>query len=119
MQIGMIGLGRMGANMVRRLIHGGHQCVVYDRNSEAVNALAKEGSTGAASLDEFVGKLSAPRIVWLMVPAAVVDNDEDRAIASLRDIADASAHEHALLDPDALLAVELQTDQRLCGEAAG
>ncbi|GAC1402888.1 MAG: decarboxylating 6-phosphogluconate dehydrogenase [Pyrinomonadaceae bacterium] len=73
MQIGMIGLGRMGANMVRRLIHGGHQCVVYDRNSEAVEAMAKEGATVATSLDEFIEKLSAPRVVWLMVPAAVVD----------------------------------------------
>jgi 6-phosphogluconate dehydrogenase len=73
MKIGMIGLGRMGANMVRRLSQGGHECVVYDRNSGAVEALAKEGATGAASLDEFVAKLASPRVVWLMVPAAVVD----------------------------------------------
>lgn len=74
MQLGMIGLGRMGANMVRRLIRGGHQCVVFDRSNDAVQALAKEGATGASSLDDFVKKLTAPRAVWLMVPAAVVDS---------------------------------------------
>lgn len=73
MQLGMIGLGRMGANMVRRLIRSGHTCVVYDRNPEAVRALVAEGAIGAASAGEFVSKLSAPRAVWLMVPAAVVD----------------------------------------------
>ncbi len=73
MQLGMIGLGRMGANMVRRLMKGGHQCVVYDPNVEAVQTLAREGATGALSLDEFIGKLKPPRAVWLMVPAAVVD----------------------------------------------
>jgi 6-phosphogluconate dehydrogenase len=73
MQLGMIGLGRMGANMVRRLMRAGHQCVVYDMSPEAVQQLAKEGAVGATSLDDFVGKLSAPRAVWLMVPAAVVD----------------------------------------------
>ena len=73
MQLGMIGLGRMGANMVRRLMRAGHQCVVYDMSAEAVHQLAKEGAVGATSLDDFVGKLSAPRAVWLMVPAAVVD----------------------------------------------
>jgi 6-phosphogluconate dehydrogenase len=74
MQIGMIGLGRMGANMVRRLMRGGHQCVVYDRNAEAVQSLAGEGAMGASSLQEFVAKLETPRAVWLMVPAAVVDS---------------------------------------------
>ncbi|QJW99097.1 phosphogluconate dehydrogenase (NAD(+)-dependent, decarboxylating) [Frigoriglobus tundricola] len=73
MQLGMIGLGRMGANMVRRLTRGGHQCVVYDTHPDAVAALVKEGAVGSSSLDEFVHKLSAPRAVWLMVPAAVVD----------------------------------------------
>lgn len=73
MQIGMIGLGRMGANMVRRLQRAGHACVVYDRNPEAVQALAAEGMTGAQSVADFVGKLSVPRAVWLMLPAAVVD----------------------------------------------
>jgi 6-phosphogluconate dehydrogenase len=73
MQIGMIGLGRMGANMVRRLQQAGHRCVVYDRNQDAVQALAQEGATPAASLQDFVSKLVAPRAVWLMLPAAIVD----------------------------------------------
>jgi 6-phosphogluconate dehydrogenase len=73
MQLGMIGLGRMGANMVRRLIRGGHECVVHDMNAEAVKALVNEKAIGAASLEEFVQKLSKPRAIWLMVPAAVVD----------------------------------------------
>jgi 6-phosphogluconate dehydrogenase len=73
MQLGMIGLGRMGANMVRRLISGGHECVVYDQSPQAVAALAKEKAIGAASIADFAGKLARPRAVWLMVPAAVVD----------------------------------------------
>jgi 6-phosphogluconate dehydrogenase len=73
-QLGMIGLGRMGANMVRRLMRAGHTCVVYDRNQDAVKELAGEGATGAASLEEFVQKLQVPRAVWLMVPAGVVDS---------------------------------------------
>ena len=73
MQLGMIGLGRMGANMVRRLLKGGHACVVYDAFPKSVAALAAEGATGAASLAEFVERLAPPRCVWLMVPAAVVD----------------------------------------------
>jgi 6-phosphogluconate dehydrogenase len=73
MQIGMIGLGRMGANMVRRLLQGGHECVVFDMSSEAVQDLVKEKAVGSSSLAEFVKKLSKPRAVWLMVPAAVVD----------------------------------------------
>src|SRR5271166_4646252 len=74
MQLGMIGLGRMGANMVRRLINKGHNCVVFDRSPKAVDDLVKEKATGAASLAEFVKKLAKPRALWLMVPAAVVDN---------------------------------------------
>jgi len=74
MQLGMIGLGRMGANMVRRLIRNGHSCVVFDRSPKAVSELVKEKAEGAASLAEFVKKLEKPRAVWLMVPAAVVDN---------------------------------------------
>jgi len=69
MQIGMIGLGRMGANMALRLMNGTHECVVYDRNAENVTALAKEGATGAASLEEVVEKLKAPRAVWIMLPS--------------------------------------------------
>ncbi|HUB27564.1 MAG TPA: decarboxylating 6-phosphogluconate dehydrogenase [Tepidisphaeraceae bacterium] len=73
MQIGMIGLGRMGANMVKRLIKGGHQCAVYDRSPNAVKELTAAGARGASSLAEFVGLLTKPRAIWLMVPAAVVD----------------------------------------------
>jgi len=73
MQLGMIGLGRMGANMVRRLVKNGHQCVVYDRTPDTVKKIASEGATGSNSLDEFVKKLEKPRAIWLMVPAGVVD----------------------------------------------
>ena len=79
MQVGMIGLGRMGANMVRRLMAGGHTCVVYDRSADAVTALAGEGARGTSSLDDFVAALTPPRAIWLMVPAAAVDS----AIADL------------------------------------
>jgi 6-phosphogluconate dehydrogenase len=73
MELGMIGLGRMGANMVRRLIKGGHRCVVFDRSAGAVQGLVKENATGAESLQDIVKKLEKPRAIWLMVPAAVVD----------------------------------------------
>ena len=79
MQIGMIGLGRMGANMVRRLLTGGHQCIVFDRSPKAVQELVEEKAVGSSSLGDFVKKLTKPRAVWLMVPAAVVDH----AIADL------------------------------------
>jgi 6-phosphogluconate dehydrogenase len=79
MQLGMIGLGRMGANMVRRLLKAGHQCVVFDRSAGAVKDLVNEKALGAASLAEFVKMLNKPRAIWLMVPAAVVD----KAIADL------------------------------------
>lgn len=91
MQLGMIGLGRMGANMVRRLMRAGHSCVVYDRSRDAVQGLAKEGAVGAASLDEFVAKLTPPRAVWLMVPAAVVD-------ASLKDLAPRMQKDDVIID---------------------
>jgi 6-phosphogluconate dehydrogenase len=74
MQLGMIGLGRMGANMVRRLLKGGHQCVVFDRSPQAVTELAQEKAVGTASLADLVKNLEKPRAVWLMVPAAVVDH---------------------------------------------
>src|SRR5262249_26710463 len=73
MQIGMIGLGRMGANMVRRLLRGGHACVVYNRSPAAVEALVREGASGATSVAPFASQLAKPRVVWLMVPAAAVD----------------------------------------------
>ena len=80
MQLGMIGLGRMGASMVTRLLRGGHQCVVFDMKPDSVKELAGKGATGAASLDDFIAKLNPPRAVWLMVPAAAVE-------ATLRDVA--------------------------------
>src|ERR1700750_2915731 len=73
MQLGMIGLGRMGANMVRRLLRHGHQCVVFDMSPDAVAQLVKDKATGSSSLGDFVKKLEKPRAIWLMVPAAVVD----------------------------------------------
>jgi 6-phosphogluconate dehydrogenase len=73
MQIGMIGLGRMGANMVRRLLRAGHECVVFDMSPKAVAGLAAEKAVGAESLADLVKKLARPRTVWMMVPAAVVD----------------------------------------------
>ena len=77
MQVGMVGLGRMGANMVRRLMRGGHACVAYDRSAEAVAAIAKEGASGAKTVADLVAKLAPPRTVWLMIPAAVVDGAID------------------------------------------
>ena len=91
MQLGMIGLGRMGANMVRRLTKAGHQCVVFDRSADAVKQLAAEGAVGATSLDDFVKKLAKPRAIWLMVPAAVVD-------ATLHDLAGKLESDDILID---------------------
>ncbi|HLW43980.1 MAG TPA: decarboxylating 6-phosphogluconate dehydrogenase, partial [Candidatus Acidoferrales bacterium] len=90
-QIGLIGLGRMGANMVRRLMRGGHDCVVYDVNPANVKQLAGEGATGAASLAEFAKKLRTPRAAWLMVPAAVVDS-------TLHDLAAQIAKNDIIID---------------------
>jgi 6-phosphogluconate dehydrogenase len=85
MQLGMIGLGRMGSNMVRRLQKAGHQCVVFDRSQQAIEQLTKEKAVGASSLDDFVKKLTKPRAIWLMVPAAVVDD----SIKSLKPLLEA------------------------------
>src|SRR6202453_2912614 len=85
MQIGMVGLGRMGANMARRLLRGVHDCVVFDMSAKAVEELVHEKATGAATLEDLVKKLHKPRAVWLMVPAAVVD----QSIASLEPLHDA------------------------------
>ena len=73
MQLGMIGLGRMGASMAQRLMRGGHECVVFDTKPANVSKLAKDGAVGTKSLDDFVSRLKQPRIVWLMVTAAAVD----------------------------------------------
>ena len=83
MQIGMIGLGRMGANMVRRLLRGGHACVAYDVNTSAADAVAKEGATAARSFEALVAALAKPRAIWMMVPAAVVDETIDALSAHL------------------------------------
>jgi 6-phosphogluconate dehydrogenase len=91
MQLGMIGLGRMGANMVRRLQKAGHQCVVYDRSPDAVRQLASEGATSSTSLDDFVAKLQKPRAIWLMVPAAVVD-------ATIADVVPKLSNDDILID---------------------
>jgi 6-phosphogluconate dehydrogenase len=85
MQLGMIGLGRMGANLVRRLMRGGHRCVVYDRNPEVVMSLEAEGATGAESLADFAAKLDKPRNIWIMVPAGVVEG----ILTELRPLLDA------------------------------
>jgi 6-phosphogluconate dehydrogenase len=83
MQLGMIGLGRMGANLVRRLMQDGHRCVVYDRTPDTVKALADEGATGASSLQEFVSKLDKPRNIWIMIPAGVVQPTLDELLPLL------------------------------------
>ena len=86
MQLGMIGLGRMGGNMVRRLMQGGHDLFVYDRSSEAVQQMEQEGATGAASLSNLVGKLDTPRAIWVMVPAG---GPTDQTVNELADLMDA------------------------------
>jgi len=83
MQLGMVGLGRMGANIVRRLMRAGHECVVYDVDAQAVKELEREGATGSASLDDFVAKLSRPRAAWVMVPAAFAGDTVDQLAARM------------------------------------
>jgi 6-phosphogluconate dehydrogenase len=83
MQLGMIGLGRMGANLVRRLMRDGHECVVSDLNADAVTTLAGEGATGSTGLEDFVQKLAKPRAIWIMVPAAVVDATLEKLVPLL------------------------------------
>src|SRR4051812_27714123 len=89
MQLGMVGLGRMGANIVRRLLRKGHECVVTDLQPEPVQVLVKEGATGAASLEELVKKLSPPRAVWVMVPAGSPTEEIVRAVAGFLQPGDA------------------------------
>ena len=91
MQLGMIGLGRMGANLVRRLMADGHQCVVFDVDAAAVELLEKEGATGARSLDDFVAKLTPPRAAWIMVPAAFAGQ-------TVNDLADRMAPGDIVID---------------------
>src|SRR5215831_11764974 len=80
LQLGMVGLGRMGANLVRRLMRDGHRCVVYDVNANAVKELVGEGATGSSSLEDFASKLEKPRAAWLMLPAAIVDSTLDQLV---------------------------------------
>ncbi len=89
MQLGMVGLGRMGANMVRRLMKGGHACVVYDRDPKSVEKLAGEGATGAKTLEDFVAKLTKPRAAWVMVPAGDATEQTVRALAERMEPGDA------------------------------
>src|SRR5205823_12465238 len=83
MQLGMVGLGRMGANMVRRLMKDGHDCVVFDVDPDAVEQLESEGAAGSSSLAELVEKMEAPRAVWIMVPAAIVGRIVDELMEHL------------------------------------
>jgi 6-phosphogluconate dehydrogenase len=83
MQLGMVGLGRMGANLVRRLMRDGHRCVVYDVNADVVKELEGEGATGSTSLADFVARLEQPRTVWLMLPAAIVDSTLEQLVPLL------------------------------------
>ncbi|TGQ50227.1 decarboxylating 6-phosphogluconate dehydrogenase [Mesorhizobium sp. M1C.F.Ca.ET.193.01.1.1] len=110
MQIGMMGLGRMGANMVRRLMRDGHECVVYDINSASVAALVKDGAIGAAALEEFVAKLAKPRCAWLMLPAAITGRIVDQ-VAALMEPGDiiidgGNSYYHDAVDQAAKLAVK-------------
>ncbi|MDW6025238.1 decarboxylating 6-phosphogluconate dehydrogenase [Mesorhizobium sp. BAC0120] len=107
MQIGMMGLGRMGANMVRRLMRAGHECVVYDINPASVEALTSEGALGTASMEEFIGKLTKPRSVWLMLPAATTGKIADQ-VAELLEADDiiidgGNSHYHDAVDQAAKL----------------
>ena len=89
MQLGMVGLGRMGANLVRRLMRDGHECVVFDVNPDAVATLAGEGATGGDSLDDFVAKLEQPRAVWVMVPAGEITESTVNELLSRLESGDA------------------------------
>ena len=102
MQIGMMGLGRMGANMVRRLMRDGHECVVYDINPASVSALVADGAIGTASLEAFIGKLAKPRSVWLMLPAAITGRIVETVAALLEPgdiiIDGGNSHYHDAVD---------------------
>jgi len=83
MQLGMIGLGRMGANIVRRLMRDGHECVVFDNSPESIKALEAEGATGALTLEEFAAKLTVPRAAWVMIPASVTGQVVEQVAAQV------------------------------------
>ena len=92
MQLGMVGLGRMGANIVRRLMSAGHECDVYDVNPKAIEELAGEGATGAETLDDFVAKLDKPRAAWVMVPAGEITEK------TVNELAERLESEDAIID---------------------
>ena len=117
MQLGMIGLGRMGANMVRRLEKNGHKCVVYDRSADAVKQLAGEGATGSSSLDDFIKKLQKPRAIWLMVPAAVVDATLHDLVAKLEHISPRHPDRPRLTRM--VIDLRCETERRLLPASAG
>jgi len=110
MQIGMIGLGRMGANMTKRLLRAGNECVVYDPNVDAVKALEKEGAIGTSSLEDFVSRLKAPRPCWLMIPAALVDStiEQLKSFLKAEDIIIDGGNSYYI--DDIRRAAELKTD---------
>jgi 6-phosphogluconate dehydrogenase len=130
MQIGMIGLGRMGANMARRLMKGGHECVVYDRHPETVGALAEEGATGASSLEDVVKKLKAPRAVWIMLPSGSPTEETVVAFSKLLTAGDAiidggnsfykdDARRSAMLKPSGIQYLDAGTSGGVWGLARG
>jgi 6-phosphogluconate dehydrogenase len=122
MQLGMIGLGRMGANLVRRLMRDGHECVVYDVSADAVTALEKEGANGANSLQEFVSALSKPRALWIMVPAGIVQQtlDELKGLLEPGDIVIDGGNSYYRDDIDrAKQLAELQIHYIDCGTSGG
>ena len=88
MQLGMVGLGRMGSNLVRRLMRDGHSCVVYDRTAAVVQGMEKEGAIGSSSLADFVSKLSVPRAAWVMVPAGEITGQTIEALGALMEPGD-------------------------------
>lgn len=129
MQLGMIGLGRMGGSMVRRLMRAGHECVVFDINADAVDALAQEGATGSHTMEDFVTRLETPRAIWLMVPAAIVD-EELETLASLLAAGDividgGNSHYHddirraQALQPQGIHYVDAGTSGGVWGEERG
>ena len=129
MELGMIGLGRMGTNMVRRLLKAGHKCVVYDIHPEAVELIRKEGAVGAKSLEEFVHELRQPRALWMMVPAAVVDQTLETLIPLLQSgdvvIDGGNSHYHddirrnAALRPKGIHYVDVGTSGGVWGAERG
>src|SRR2546430_2538858 len=130
MQIGMIGLGRMGANMARRLMKGGHECVVYDRNAETVDALAKDSAVGARSLEEVVEKLNTPRAVWIMLPSGAPTEETVVALSKLLAAGDAiidggnsfykdDVRRSALLEPSGIHYLDVGTSGGIWGLERG